>query len=102
MLIKVTVFLMASALVLILADTFRLRFRNSHQKRVKNLSPVYTNKSTEVVSPLSNNFNPVITNVAFRLPSSSKWLYLLISHNGKSLKLNFGFSSIEPKHSHIC
>jgi hypothetical protein len=93
---------MASALVVILADTFRLRFRISRQKKVKSIFPVQTNKSTDGVLQPRNNINPVIINLAFRLPSSENWLYLSISRNGKSSKINFGFSSIEPSRSHLC
>ena len=94
---------MASALVLILADTFRLRSRNRYQKKVKSLSHENKNKAVDGISQSRNDTNRIITSFAFRFPSSTNWLYLSISRNGKSSKLNFGFSSAEPiHHFHIC
>jgi hypothetical protein len=95
MLIRTTVFLTATALLLVLADIFRMRFEKS---LLKNLRHFFS-------KPASNNIRDVslsqeleyesVTNFAFRLPSSN-WLYVSLSNNGRNRKLHFGTSSVNP------
>jgi hypothetical protein len=127
MLIKITVFLMATALVCVLLETFSISrgyslksfmriLRLNAFERIKEINnklnilqqvnkwtnEIQKNIASRVIvdSPLVRDYDrESVTSFAIGLPLSSKWLYASSSHNGKHRTTRLGISTNEPTHN---
>jgi hypothetical protein len=97
MLVKLFVFLLAITIVWILLDTWRLRSEINRARRTR--GDFHEHPVSEALL-LKNLQDSSEFNFAFRLPSSTNWLYLAISNNGRQRRVHFGTSAVEPiRHS---
>jgi hypothetical protein len=96
MLIRTTVFLTAMALLIVLVDIFRMRFGKNPLKNSRKTFLKQLGKANRETLPSQESEYESVTNFAFRLPSSSNWLYVSVSNTGRNRRIHFGNSNMNP------